>query len=280
LAQGSVEAAVVVVVDIVDNRRVGLGERLEFVAPKTFVFEYCMKCLDMGVFVRSTHRYALVFDPKLLARCPPDLTGVLRAIVRPDDGRLTLDGTLAPFQGASESLRRLFSRTRQPDVVVDHHAVSYVQNRLHEEEPPFTGDIAVFQITFPQLINGGDFTIATDASRLPAPSPALGKQDPHLLAQAVDPLLVDHQSVLPAQPMRQLVITVGVAVTFNRRSEQVLNTVVTYLFAPTSQYVSRTGSPPKTSRSFERVAPAPIIRGGTYAHDSEDYTHRIAQINP
>src|SRR5690606_6176448 len=156
----------------------------------------------------------------------------------------------------------------------------YVQNRLHEEEPPFTGDIAVFQITFPQLINGDDFTIATDASRLPAPSPALGKQDPHLLAQAVDPLLVDHQSVLPAQPMRQLVITVGVAVTFNRRSEQVLNTVVTYLFAPTSQHVSRTGSPPKTSRSFERVAPAPIIRGGTYAHDSEDYTHRIAQINP
>ena len=131
LAQRPVEAAVVVIIEVVDNGCVGFRKRPEFVAPETFVFEYRMKCLDMGILVRCPQGNALVFDPKLLTRCRPDLTGELRAIVRPDDERLAFNGALAPLQGVSERLCGFCTRTGQSNVVVDYHAVGYVHNRLH-----------------------------------------------------------------------------------------------------------------------------------------------------
>src|SRR5690606_35984295 len=119
---------------------------------------------------------------------------------------------------------------------------------------PFSRDVAVFDVRLPYLVDGDNFSVAADASDRPALATTSGKKDSHLFAETIDPLLVNHQPVLPAQPVCQLVIAVRVSVTVNGRSQQILYGVVADGQAIEREHEPRKWATAPASRSLQGVA--------------------------
>src|SRR5690606_7235414 len=109
------------------------------------------------------NRNVFVFDAMSVTCGLPLLAGELRAVVGADPWSSLTKLPLAALQGAGEGLGGLLCRAGQSDMIVDHHTVSDVQNRLHEEEPPFSRDVAVFDVRLPYLVDGDNFSVAADA---------------------------------------------------------------------------------------------------------------------
>lgn len=138
-------------------------------------------------------------------------------------------------------------------MLVNDHAVGNVQHRLHGKELPFSHDIAVLDVRLPHMVDGDDFRVTADASDRWAASSTLGKQDSHVFAEAVHPLLIDHQPVLPPKSVSQLVISVGIPVATNGRPQRVLNGIAAHSPTIVRQHVSRTEEAALTRQPFQSV---------------------------
>jgi hypothetical protein len=81
-------------------------------------------------------------------------------------------------------------------VIVDYRSIVHVNNSLHEEETTFRGDIAIFDVGLPQLVNTGDLSVHGYFTFGEArPQSALCPQNPEFLAKPVHLLLIDLKPV-------------------------------------------------------------------------------------
>ena len=81
ITQASVDAPVVVVVDIVNNRYLGVREGSKLMASKAFVLEDGAERLNMGVLIWGAQRDVFALELVLVTRCQPSPAGELWAVL-------------------------------------------------------------------------------------------------------------------------------------------------------------------------------------------------------
>jgi hypothetical protein len=185
----------------------------------------------MGILVRCLTRDQLVVNVQFPAGMFVEVAGELRAVVRANHRETPIKVMLTPLKCRSESVCSVFGRTIESNIVGDNGAVINIDNRQHIEEPFLTGNIAIFDVGFPQLVGARNLPIGGNPSGVFRLNFTLWTEDTKLLAKTIDFFLVNVQVKLPPKSMCKLQIPIEEPFTPNQRNEPLFNDFVRYPMA-------------------------------------------------
>ena len=279
--QAGMDPAMIVMFHELDDRLVRLCITLELVARQAVILEDSVERFDVRVHVRRPRWNSLVFQSKLSTCGFKQVAHELGPVVRADDRQLLcLAIELAFPQGSLQCIHSVCGLAVQSDVVIHSLTVKDVYVRQHEEKSVLTRDVAILDIHLPELIGCRDISVSCQFPRMLLLHLSLGLEHAKVLAEPIHFLLVDHESMLLAQKVRELQVTIGISLSFNGFHNPLLDLFIADFIAILGMAMLRHRTSPSLRPWLWLVALVKVIGGSRDPHNAQHDGDRVPGCDP